>query len=55
MATFRMSQCQGGVKVLNVMNDDIRALNDAFKYLNTRKCTSGWIIKGVLSKMSEKL
>ena len=45
-----MSQCQGGVKVLNVTNDDIRALNDAFKYLNTRKCTSG-----VLSKMSEKL
>ena len=55
MATFRMSQCQGGVKVLNVMNDDIRALNDAFKYLNTRKCTSRRIITGVLSKMSEKL
>ena len=48
MATFRISQCQDGVK--NVMNKDIRALKDALENINTRKSTSRRILSGILSK-----
>lgn len=37
---FRTSHCRNGVKVLKCMNEDVRALNDAFGNLNTRKNTS---------------
>ena len=40
MATFRTCQCQDGVKVLTVMNEDERTLKDALENFNTQKSTS---------------
>ena len=55
MATFCMSQCQGGSKVfflLNVMNEDVRALKDALENLNSQMSTSRRILSGILLKNS---
>ena len=54
MATFRTCQCQDGVKVLTVMNEDERALKDALENFNTQKSTSTRILSSVLSKHFEK-
>ena len=54
MATFCMFQCQNGVKVLNVMNENISALKDTWEInLNTWKSTSRRILTGILLKISE--
>ena len=54
MATFCMSQCQDGSKVvfLNVMNEDVRALKDALENLNSQVSTSRRILSGILLKNS---
>ena len=54
MATFCMSQCQGGSKVFffNVMNEDVRALKDALENLNSQMSTSRRILSGILLKNS---
>ena len=54
MATFRMSQCQDGDEVLNVMNEDARVYKDALENLNTQKSTSRRILTGILSKNSKR-
>ena len=36
MATFSTCQCQDGVKVLTVMNEDVRALKDALENLTVK-------------------
>ena len=54
MATFRTCQCEDGVKVLTVMNEDERALKDALENLNTQKSTSTRILSSVLWKHFEK-
>ena len=54
MATFRTCQCQDGVKVLTVMNEDVRALKDTLENLNTQKSTSTRILSSVLWKHFEK-
>ena len=55
MATFCMSQCQGGSKVfllVNVMKEDVRALKDALENLNSQMRTSRRILSGILLKNS---
>ena len=37
----------------NVTNEDVMALNDDLEYLSIRKSTSGRILLGILSKISE--
>ena len=54
MATFRTCQCQDGVNVLTVMNEDERALKNALENLNTQKSTSTRILSSVLWKHFEK-
>ena len=54
MATFLTCQCQDGVKVLTVMNEDERVLKDALENLNTQKSTSTRILSSVLWKHFEK-
>ena len=40
-------------KFQNVTNEDVMALKDDLEYLNIRKSTSGRILLGILSKISE--
>ena len=54
MATFRTCQCQDGVKVLTVMNEDERVLKNALENLNRQKSTSTRILSSVLWKHFEK-
>ena len=51
MVTFCTSQCQDGDEVSKVMNEDVRALKDALKNLNTRENSSKRILIGILSKI----
>ena len=41
--------------ILNVMNEDVRALKDTLENLNTRKSTSRRVLSGILSKTICKL
>ena len=37
MATFRLSQCQDGDEVLNVVNEDVRAQKDTLENLTHKR------------------
>ena len=53
MATFPECQQQDGGNVLNFMNEDVRAMEDALENLNTPKSASRMILSGILSKYYE--